>query len=334
MLDVVLWSAFAALCLAVVFLVPRELFWKWRLKIEDEEKICFSDVEEEIDQRATRGHDEPTRHRGASDHLPSKILRRRTSTTRGKVRARRRHSRERAIVVVIGDVGRSPRTMNHALEFARHGVQVTLIGYYPGGSENIKVGLPAEVLDTTLLLVNGGGPTTTRTEVEGAGGNGVENEKTGAGLKNRSNDSRPARTTSPNSDQHQQQPLSVEPEHRPGKIELLQLPEFRCPFPKLPFFFYLIWRVLHDLWHFWAALGQVLAVSFANGERITWILLQNPPMVPQLALCKLFQTLLRCRGVLLSMAFTIAARPRKNYQTDVPKMKQWPTIAVDFHNFG
>ena len=44
----------------------------------------------------------------------------------------------RAVVLVVGDVGRSPRMMNHALSFARAGVDVALVG-------NVISELPGEI---------------------------------------------------------------------------------------------------------------------------------------------------------------------------------------------
>ena len=38
-------------------------------------------------------------------------------------------SRSRTQVLVLGDIGRSPRMQYHALSIAKHGVQVDLIGY-------------------------------------------------------------------------------------------------------------------------------------------------------------------------------------------------------------
>ena len=34
-----------------------------------------------------------------------------------------------ACIIVLGDIGRSPRSMYHALSFAENGYKVTLIGY-------------------------------------------------------------------------------------------------------------------------------------------------------------------------------------------------------------
>ncbi|CAD7950131.1 unnamed protein product [Amoebophrya sp. A120] len=161
---------------------------------------------------------------------------------------------ERAIVVVIGDVGRSPRTMTHAVEFARNNVYVSLIGYYPKGTKNNA--LPQELTDLE------------------------------------------------------------------DKIDFVQLPAFVCPFPKLPYIFYLLWRVFHDLWHFWFALGSVsFTTYFRRAQKISWILIQNPPMVPQLFACKLVQMFLK--------VMTLACLKRKQSRT-----RRFPTIAVDFHNFG
>ncbi len=39
-----------------------------------------------------------------------------------------------ACVVVLGDLGRSPRMCNHALSLAEEGVRVSLVGYH-GGAE-------------------------------------------------------------------------------------------------------------------------------------------------------------------------------------------------------
>lgn len=59
----------------------------------------------------------------------------------------KRRRRRRVIVIVFGDVGRSPRTMHHAVGFARHGIPVTLVGYFPTG----RKGLPKEVAESELI---------------------------------------------------------------------------------------------------------------------------------------------------------------------------------------
>lgn len=38
-------------------------------------------------------------------------------------------ARNRAVIVVLGDIGRSPRMQNHALSLARRNVEVDLVGY-------------------------------------------------------------------------------------------------------------------------------------------------------------------------------------------------------------
>lgn len=43
--------------------------------------------------------------------------------------------RDRVTVVVVGDIGRSPRMQYHALSLARHGVEVQLVGYH--GMDNL-----------------------------------------------------------------------------------------------------------------------------------------------------------------------------------------------------
>jgi beta-1,4-mannosyltransferase len=43
---------------------------------------------------------------------------------------------KRVCVVVLGDLGRSPRMQYHSLSFAKEGYNVDVIGY--GGSEPIK----------------------------------------------------------------------------------------------------------------------------------------------------------------------------------------------------
>jgi beta-1,4-mannosyltransferase len=43
---------------------------------------------------------------------------------------------KRVCVVVLGDVGRSPRMQYHSLSFAKEGYDVDIIGY--GGSQPIK----------------------------------------------------------------------------------------------------------------------------------------------------------------------------------------------------
>ncbi|XP_004478419.1 chitobiosyldiphosphodolichol beta-mannosyltransferase isoform X2 [Dasypus novemcinctus] len=45
-------------------------------------------------------------------------------------RWRRRHAARHVAVVVLGDVGRSPRMQYHALSLAKHGFLVTLLGFY------------------------------------------------------------------------------------------------------------------------------------------------------------------------------------------------------------
>lgn len=44
-------------------------------------------------------------------------------------RAGRAKAQVSAHIVVLGDIGRSPRMTYHALSFAKHGVKVNLIGY-------------------------------------------------------------------------------------------------------------------------------------------------------------------------------------------------------------
>ncbi|XP_037670184.1 chitobiosyldiphosphodolichol beta-mannosyltransferase isoform X2 [Choloepus didactylus] len=48
----------------------------------------------------------------------------------GWKRWRRRHAARHVAVVVLGDVGRSPRMQYHALSLAKHGFFVTLLGFY------------------------------------------------------------------------------------------------------------------------------------------------------------------------------------------------------------
>ncbi|CAD7936589.1 unnamed protein product [Amoebophrya sp. A25] len=154
---------------------------------------------------------------------------------------RNSHLARRVMVIVIGDVARSPRMMNHASEFAKRGVEVLLVGHYEQGDDvKRRQTLPREIADSS-------------------------------------------------------------------RIHLVPLPQFICPFPWLPYPFYLLWRILYDLFHF----AKMAWISMANLSKppIDSILIQNPPMVPQILLLKACQML----------AAAIGSRPK---------------IVVDFHNFG
>eukprot|EP00928_Gymnodinium_smaydae_P007692 TRINITY_DN12752_c0_g2_i2.p1 TRINITY_DN12752_c0_g2~~TRINITY_DN12752_c0_g2_i2.p1 ORF type:complete len:504 (+),score=73.13 TRINITY_DN12752_c0_g2_i2:74-1513(+) len=55
----------------------------------------------------------------------------------------------RVFVIVFGDIGRSPRMMNHAMSFAKKGVKVSLIGYTAGGT-----GLPDAIKSNPFISVS------------------------------------------------------------------------------------------------------------------------------------------------------------------------------------
>ena len=90
-------------------------------------------------------------------------------------------------------------------------------------------------------------------------------------------------------------------------IDKKDLPQFSCPFAHAPYALYVVLRVLHDLFFFGKALTETFCTS---PESISWILMQNPPMVPQIFLCKLLKI------------FTEGVTKRSCQ------------VVVDFHNYG